>query len=79
VVQWIQDNKENFDDNLLVPFKAAFSLYAMGTYMVAVYDGSDRDKISVADLGCLSRIRIFSHPGSQIPDLGSRIPKNMGR
>jgi hypothetical protein len=27
---------------------------------------------SVADPGCLSRIRIFSHPGS-------RIPKNMGR
>ncbi len=26
-----------------------------------------------------SRIRVFSHPGSRIPDLGSRIPKNMGR
>ncbi len=26
-----------------------------------------------------SRIWVFSHPGSRIPDLGSRIPKNMGR
>ncbi len=29
---------------------------------------------SVADPGCLSRILIFTHPGSRIPDLGSRIP-----
>jgi hypothetical protein len=36
---------------------------------------------SVADPGCLSRIPdpgsrilIFTHPGSRIPDLGSRIP-----
>jgi hypothetical protein len=28
---------------------------------------------SVADLGCLSRILIFIHPGSQIPDPGSQI------
>jgi hypothetical protein len=28
----------------------------------------------VADPGCLSRILIFSHPGSRIPDSGSRIP-----
>jgi hypothetical protein len=28
----------------------------------------------VADPGCLSRILFFTHPGSQIPDLGSRIP-----
>ncbi len=38
-------------------------------------------EFSVADPGCLSRILIFTHPGSrisdpgsQIPDLGSRIP-----
>ncbi len=31
------------------------------------------DTISVADLGCLSRILIFTHPGSRIPDPGSRI------
>jgi hypothetical protein len=30
---------------------------------------------SVADPGCLSRILIFTHPGSRIPDLGSRILK----
>jgi hypothetical protein len=30
---------------------------------------------SVADPGCLSRILIFTHPGSRIPDLGSRIQK----
>ncbi len=29
---------------------------------------------SVADPGCLSRILIFTHPGSRIPDPGSRIP-----
>jgi hypothetical protein len=27
---------------------------------------------SVADPGCLSRILIFTHPGSRIPDLGSK-------
>jgi hypothetical protein len=27
---------------------------------------------SVADPGCLSRILIFTHPGSQIPNLGSK-------
>jgi hypothetical protein len=26
------------------------------------------EEISVADPGCLSRILIFTHPGSQIPD-----------
>jgi hypothetical protein len=31
-------------------------------------------ELSVADPGCLSRILIFTHPGSRIPDLGSRIP-----
>jgi hypothetical protein len=31
---------------------------------------------SVADPGCLSRILIFIHPGSQIPDLGSWIQKH---
>ncbi len=30
---------------------------------------------SVADPGCLTRILIFTHPGSQIPDHGSRIQK----
>ncbi len=30
---------------------------------------------SVADPECLSRILIFTHPGSRIPDLGSRIQK----
>jgi hypothetical protein len=30
---------------------------------------------SVADPGCLSRILIFTHPGSRIPDLGPRIQK----
>jgi hypothetical protein len=30
---------------------------------------------SVADPGCLSRILIFTHHGSRIPDLGSRIQK----
>jgi hypothetical protein len=43
-----------------------------------------KDSFSVADPGCLSRIRdvypgsrilIFTHPGSRIPDLGSRIQK----
>jgi hypothetical protein len=29
---------------------------------------------SVADPGCLSRILIFTHPGSRIADPGSRIP-----
>ncbi len=29
---------------------------------------------SVADPECLSRILIFTHPGSRIPDPGSRIP-----
>jgi hypothetical protein len=29
---------------------------------------------SLADPGCLSRIPIFTHPGSRISDLGSRIP-----
>jgi hypothetical protein len=29
---------------------------------------------SVADPGCLSRILIFTHSGSRIPDLGYRIP-----
>ncbi len=29
---------------------------------------STRDRISVADPGCLSRILIFTHPGSRIPD-----------
>ncbi len=29
---------------------------------------------SVADPGCLSRILIFTHPGSRISDPGSRIP-----
>jgi hypothetical protein len=29
---------------------------------------------SVADPGCLSRIMIFTHPGSRISDPGSRIP-----
>jgi hypothetical protein len=29
---------------------------------------------SVADPGCLSRILIFTHPGSRILDPGSRIP-----
>jgi hypothetical protein len=33
-----------------------------------------RGKCSVADPGCLSRILIFTHPGSQISDPGSRIP-----
>jgi hypothetical protein len=32
-------------------------------------------KTSVADPGCLSRILILTHPGSRIPDLGSRIQK----
>jgi hypothetical protein len=27
---------------------------------------------SVADPGCLSRILIFTHPGSRIPDPGSK-------
>ena len=31
-----------------------------------------RDATSVADSGCLSRILIFTHPGSQIPDPGSK-------
>jgi hypothetical protein len=30
---------------------------------------------SVADPGCLSRILIFTHPGSRISDPGSRIQK----
>jgi hypothetical protein len=34
---------------------------------------------SVADLGCLSRILIFTHPGSRIQDLGSRIQKQQQR
>jgi hypothetical protein len=29
-------------------------------------------KISVADPGCLSRILIFTHPGSRIPDPKTR-------
>ncbi len=29
---------------------------------------------SLADPGCLSRIPIFTHPGSRISDPGSRIP-----
>jgi len=32
------------------------------------------DISSVVDPGCLSRILIFTHPGSRIPDLASRIP-----
>jgi hypothetical protein len=32
-------------------------------------------RTSVADPGCLSRILIFTHPGSRIPDPGSRIQK----
>jgi hypothetical protein len=33
--------------------------------------------VYIADPGCLSRIRVFSHPGSRISDPGSQ--KNMGR
>jgi hypothetical protein len=42
----------------------------INTYKVYRYHSS-----SVADPGCLSRIPIFTHPGSRIPDLGSRIQK----
>jgi hypothetical protein len=34
-----------------------------------------KKKYSVADPGCLSRILIFTYPGSRISDLGSRIQK----
>jgi hypothetical protein len=34
---------------------------------------------SVADLGCLSRILIFTHPGSRISDSGSGIQKTKER
>jgi hypothetical protein len=36
-----------------------------------MFIGKFRDKTSVADPGCLSRILIFTHPGSRIQD---RIP-----
>jgi len=35
--------------------------------------------VSVVDPGCLSLIRIFPHPGSRIPDPGSRIQANKRR
>jgi hypothetical protein len=52
----------------------AFIPAAMPLSLQAYVSSSIVDR-SVADPGCLSRILIFTHPGSRIPDLGSRIQK----
>ncbi len=49
-----------------------------GTFLICaicMYTLPKAYKISVADPGCLSRILIFTHPGSRIADLRSRIQK----
>ncbi len=48
--------------NLCVPVRAIYSATATATITF----------FSVADTGCLSRILIFTHPGSRISDPGSK-------
>jgi hypothetical protein len=45
-----------------------------GTFSV----GGKKDLSSVADPGCLSRILIFTHPGSRISDPGSKNSNKRG-
>jgi hypothetical protein len=59
-------------------FVAEMSFYVKVRYVVldrGLWIRIDLMLISVADPGCLSRILIFTHPGSRISDLGSRIQK----